>query len=33
MIIIRKDCLKISIQDFMQFLKEKDTKIKRWLKV
>ena len=32
MIIIRKDCLKVGLHDFVTFLKSKDTKIKRWLK-
>lgn len=32
MIIIRKDCLKGNVKDFIDFLKSKDTKIKKWLK-
>ena len=31
-IVVRKDCLKVSVEDFVQFLKSKDTKIKRWVK-
>lgn len=31
MIIIRKECLKVSLQSFVDFLKAKDTKIKRWI--
>lgn len=31
-IIIRKDCLKVSIREFIDFLKQKDTKIKKWIK-
>ena len=30
-IIIRKDCLKVSIREFIDFLKQKDTKIKKCL--
>lgn len=33
LIMIRKDCLKVTPQQFMDFLKSKDTKIKRWPKV
>lgn len=32
MIIIRKDCLKGNVNDFIGFLKSKDTKIKKWVK-
>lgn len=31
-IIIRKDCLKVSVHEFIDFLKQKDTKIKKWIK-
>lgn len=32
LIIIRKDCLKMGVQELIGFLKDKDTKIKRWVK-
>lgn len=31
-IIIRKDCLKVSVHEFIDFLKQKDTKITKWIK-
>lgn len=30
--VMRKDCLKVSIQELCDFLKDKDTRIKRWPK-
>ena len=31
LIIIRKECLKDGLQNFVEFLKSKDTKIKHWI--